>query len=174
MGTAKALLAYRGETFLDRLIGLFEPLCSQVIVVLGHDADRIRAGLRRDAEFVLNPDPARGQLTSLQCGLLAVSREADAVFFTPVDYPAIQPSTVTLLLEAFSDNDAVVPRHAGRRGHPVLVSTRLLPRFLELSPDRSARDVMHAASERTRYVDVDDPGILRDVDDLKAYEELTA
>ncbi|MBC8166751.1 MAG: NTP transferase domain-containing protein, partial [Bryobacteraceae bacterium] len=46
MGTPKALLEFAGETFLNRLIGLFEQHCAQVIVVLGYDAERIRAGAK--------------------------------------------------------------------------------------------------------------------------------
>ena len=71
MGTPKALLQLNDETFLDRLIRLFSEVCSPVIVVLGDQADQIRSGIRRgsEARFVVNPDPERGMLSSLQCGL---------------------------------------------------------------------------------------------------------
>ena len=71
MGSPKALLPYAGETFVDRLIGVFQSVCDSVIVVLGHEADAIRSGVRRKASFVFNPDHELGQLTSLQCGLRA-------------------------------------------------------------------------------------------------------
>ena len=103
MGRPKALLELAGETFVDRLILTLGQECSQVIVVLGCDPQKIRAGLRHAdlATFVVNADYRRGQLSSLQCGLVAVSPEAEGVMFTPVDYPAVLPSTVTRMARRF-------------------------------------------------------------------------
>lgn len=171
MGSPKALLSFEGETFLDRLIGLFDSVCSQVIVVLGHNHQQIRDGLTRDAVFVINPDPDRGQLTSLQCGFEALDRGVEAVFFTPVDFPAIRPGTVIALGNA-AGAMAVVPQYRGRHGHPVRISAKLIPEFLEPGPGATARDVMHRHTAQTRYLDVDDPGILFDIDDPTAYQEL--
>jgi molybdenum cofactor cytidylyltransferase len=164
MGSPKALLTLNGVSFADGLIAAFAP-CDEVVVVLGHDAERIRAGISRTATFVVNPNPERGQLSSLQCGLEAVS-DADAVFFTPVDYPAIGARTVRLLL-AHAGRFAM-PRFEGRRGHPVLLN-RELARELLLC-ETSARDVIRAHDPV--YVDVDDPGILEDVDDPASYARL--
>ena len=69
MGTPKALLDYRGETFLDRLIRVLGAVCDPVIVVLGYHAEQIRAGVNGRVQFVVNPTPTRGQLSSLQTGL---------------------------------------------------------------------------------------------------------
>ena len=82
MGSPKALLALDGETFLDRLIAAFEPHCAPVLVVLGFHAGRTRAGICRsgDVTFVTNPDPDRGMLSSLQCGLAEVPATARASF----------------------------------------------------------------------------------------------
>ena len=90
----KLCCEYREETFLDRLIGLFAARCSPVIVVLGAAADRIRAGAHPAATFVAEPGLARGQTTSMQCGLRAVPPDADGVLFTLVDHPAVRPATI--------------------------------------------------------------------------------
>jgi molybdenum cofactor cytidylyltransferase len=173
MGSPKAHLTWAGETFLDRLIGIFQPVCSDVIVVLGHEPERIRAAASRPAKFVVNPDFALGQLTSLQCGLQAVPADADVVFFTPLDYPAVTEDTVRSLMQACTGAElAVVPQIAGKHGHPVLVSAQLVPEFLALPPDRSARDVMHRHVDRTVYVDVSDAGTVHDVDDPESYQAL--
>ena len=164
MGSPKALLAYRGQTFLDRQIELFQP-CDRTVVVLGYDAERIRAGVRNSAVFVVNPNPELGQLSSLQCGLRAVG-DADAVFFTPVDYPLIDPKTVTRLIEV--NAPFVMPRYQGRRGHPVLVGRDMVEDLLACQTN--ARDVIRA--HEPLYLDVDDPGILEDIDDPTAYARL--
>ena len=101
MGSPKALLEFQGETFLDRLIGLFSRRCSPVIAVLGAQHEIVRAGLRRVGEALLvqNPDFRLGQLTSMQCGLLAVPADADGVLFTLVDHPAVAPATIAALID---------------------------------------------------------------------------
>lgn len=172
MGSPKALLPIGGETFADRLIGNFEGICDQIIVVLGHDADRIRSGIARRAEFVFNPNHALGQLTSLQAGFRALQSEMQAVFFTPVDYPAFTRSTVASLLHAPGSSLLTVPQYKGQHGHPVLISADLVPDFLALPAEGSARDVIHRHIGHTLYIDVDDPGITRDVDDPEAYQAL--
>jgi len=177
MGREKALLAYQGETLGDRLIGVLAGHCSPVIVVLGHHAEAIRAGLRRagQAVFVVNESYVDGQLSSLQCGLAAVPEGAEGVLFLPVDYPAVQEATVAALIGAFerrAGSPLVVPRYQGRRGHPVCCARELIPEFLALGRDSQARVVVHRHAHETRYVEVDDPGILRDVDDPEAYRNL--
>jgi molybdenum cofactor cytidylyltransferase len=173
MGFPKALLRYREETFLDRLAGLFAARCSPVIVVLGAAAERIRAGGHPAATFVVNPEWARGQTTSMQCGLRAVPPEADGVLFTLVDHPAVAPATIDALLAGPRATLLRVPRHHGRRGHPIWFSREIVPEFLALAETGAARDVVRGHASQTEFLDVDDPGILADIDDPAAYRGLT-
>jgi molybdenum cofactor cytidylyltransferase len=175
MGAPKALLLIDGESFIDRLIGAFAPHCSKVVVVLGHHGHTIRNAARRasQVDFVWNPDPERGQLSSLQCGLRAAPPEAAAVMFTPVDYPRIRPATVATLAGALAnagpDVSVVVPTHSGKHGHPASVRRELIGEFLALPPTAIARDVIHRHIANTLYLEVDDPGILHDIDDPETY-----
>jgi molybdenum cofactor cytidylyltransferase len=176
MGSPKALLPLGEETFLDRLIGVFQPVCGSVTVVLGHEPEKIQDGLKRAAaaSFVVNPDYERGQLSSLQTGLREVPAESSAVLFTPVDYPMVQAETLAALADGFRENRVLlaVPRHAGKHGHPVLFSSALIAEFLRLPDGAAARDVIHEHRERTLYVDVDDEGVVGDVDSPSDYEDL--
>ncbi|QOY89661.1 nucleotidyltransferase family protein [Paludibaculum fermentans] len=178
MGRPKPLLEFHGETFLDRQIALFRAVCAPVVAVLGHAAPEIAAGLLNAdlATLVLNPQPARGQLSSLQCGLRALP-PCSSVFFLPIDSPGVQPGTLRRLLAALHsspESDIVIPRHSGRRGHPVLMRYTLIPEFLALAPSATAREVVHAHLGTTLYVDVDDPAIHLDIDDPAAYQALLA
>ena len=65
MGRPKALLDYRGEAFLNRLISLFAAHCSPVIVVLGAGAEEIRGHARGTATFVVNQQYRSGQTSSI-------------------------------------------------------------------------------------------------------------
>ena len=181
MGMPKALLLYRGETFLDRLIALFSKRCSTVIVVLGAAAEEIRSRTTGSATFVVNHDYRLGQTSSMQCGLRALPEDAAGVLFTLVDHPAVAPETIDALTAdaALADAPAAdsallrVPRYEGRRGHPVWFSRELIPEFLALEADGAARDVVRRHADRTLFVDVNDLGILADIDDPAAYRALT-
>jgi molybdenum cofactor cytidylyltransferase len=170
MGYPKALLRYKQETFLDTLIGLFAERCDSVVVVLGAKAEEIRGRTVRPATFVVNPDYTHGMTTSLQCGLRAVPPGAETVLFTLVDHPAVLPESIDALL----DGSALlrVPRYKGRRGHPIRFSRSLIPEFLDLTEKGAARDVVRSHAVETEYLDLDDPGIVADIDDLEAYRGL--
>src|SRR5437016_5738418 len=103
MGTPKALLRIGGETLLDRQIRLFTTICNPIVVVLGHDSDRIlAAAIAQDTvTLTINPDPDRGMLSSLQCGLTQLPPEATAVLFTPVDYAEFQAGTLAQIAASF-------------------------------------------------------------------------
>jgi CTP:molybdopterin cytidylyltransferase MocA len=177
MGFPKALLRYREETFLDTLVGLFSARCSPVIVVVGAHAERIRERAARPAEFVYNPDFPRGMTTSLQCGLHSVPADADAVLLTLVDHPAVRPET----LDALTLDTPIaptrpmlrVPRYGGRRGHPICFGRGLIPEFFAIPDGGAARDVVRAHAAQTEFLDLDDPGIVADIDDAEAYVKLT-
>jgi molybdenum cofactor cytidylyltransferase len=172
MGSPKALLDFRGETFLDHLIGLFSEFCAPVVVVVGCEAERIRSGVRRPerALFAENADYRLGQLSSMQCGLRMMPATTGGVLFTLVDHPNVQPSTIEALLQPATA--IAIPRFDGRRGHPIFFIAELIPEFLELPSDSQAKEVVNRRPGSIRYVDVDDPGILDDVDDPAAYSRL--
>jgi molybdenum cofactor cytidylyltransferase len=172
MGFPKALLAYRNETFLDTLIGLFATRCDPVVVVLGSGAEQIRARVRRMATFAFNPNYALGMTTSLQCGLRALPPDAEGVLFTLVDHPAVSGATLDLLLSA--PRPLVrIPRYSGERGHPIWFSRELIPEFLAIPPGGAANQVVRAHRAETEFLDLDDPGIVADIDDPEAYRQLT-
>jgi molybdenum cofactor cytidylyltransferase len=174
MGSPKALLDIDGETFLDHLVASFSGICDPVIVVLGHGAENVRSSLRAadKASFVVNTDYRLGQFSSMQCGLRAVPAEARGVIFSLVDHPVVQPTTLAHL--ANSPGLLAIPRVNGRRGHPVYFSQALLPEFLALPPSANARIVVEEHAAEIDYIDVDDPGILQDIDDPEAYRLLVA
>lgn len=182
MGTPKALLEYRGETFLDRLARLFSARCAPVIVVLGAHAEQIRARSSAKCAFVFNAGWRTGQTSSMQCGLRAVPAGVDGVLFTLVDHPAVSEETLDALVtqahvrrEHAGPGPALlrVPRFRERRGHPLWFSSALIPEFLAIPPSGVARDIVRAHAAETEFLDVTDAGILADIDDPAAYRALT-
>ncbi len=176
MGSPKALLEYRGETFIRRLVRVLSTVCDPVIVVLGYHADALRPAIS-DASIVVNPSPERGQLSSLQTGLAALPADAEGFLFTPVDSPAVEVATVERLAAEFqrraSTTLLVIPRFAGKRGHPVFATRAIASELSALPLTAQARDVIHGHLADTLYIDVNDPGILTDIDDREAYRRLS-
>ena len=173
MGSPKASLDFRGETFLDRLIRIFSAYCNPVVVVLGSEAKLIRSGVKRPEGvlFAENKDYHLGQLSSMQCGLRLTQDTAEGVLFTLVDHPNPQPSTIEALIAPPLPLLAI-PRYEGQRGHPIFFRRELISEFLALPPDSEAKPVVVRHRDDTRWVDCDDPGILDDVDDPAAYRRL--
>jgi molybdenum cofactor cytidylyltransferase len=177
MGTPKALLDYRGETFLARLIRILGQVCDPVIVALGYHAEEIRVAASPEcrARFVVNPDPSRGQLSSLQAALEEVPGDAEGFLFIPVDCPAPELETVRSIVGALHSEQRswlVIPRYEGQRGHPVCARRELIPEFLALSPEGQAKEVVRRHAGRTYYLDLADAGVLSDIDDPEAYRVL--
>jgi CTP:molybdopterin cytidylyltransferase MocA len=171
MRQPKALLEYEGEAFLSRLSRIMGEVCGRVIVVLGYDAERIRAGVPRGVEVALNPTPELGMLSSLQCGLRATG-DAEAVLFLPVDYGAVQAATVARIAAESGTADIIVPVFDQRHGHPVCICRRIASELLALPVTAQARDVIHRHRASTLYVAVDDAGIVTDVDTPEEYRAL--
>jgi molybdenum cofactor cytidylyltransferase len=177
MGRDKALLAYHGRTFLETIIdNLRAAGIEKVTVVLGHHAEIIQRAVNLAAvRVVVNHDYQRGQTSSLQTGLAVVTADSPAaVILCLVDHPAISSDVITKLRDCFESTrpPVLIPTYRGERGHPVVISQSLFPELLALPPEEAANTVIRKYRDATQFVEVADPGILVDVDDPAAYEQL--
>ncbi|MEO8051252.1 MAG: nucleotidyltransferase family protein [Acidobacteriota bacterium] len=181
MGSPKALLDYRGETFIERLVRVLSLVCNPVTVVLGYHAAAIRPGIGEAASVVINPAPERGQLSSLQTALAALPADAEGFLVTPVDSPAVEIETVEQLAAEFRRRDPatllVIPRvqtpGGSKRGHPIFAARAIAEELLALPATAMASDVIHRHIPETLYVEVNDSGILTDIDDREGYRRLS-
>lgn len=177
MGRDKALLPYRGRTFLETIIKtLHDSGIERIVVVLGHHAEEIQQAVHLEGvETVVNPDYQRGQTSSLQAGLKALMcADLEAIMLCLVDHPAVTSATVLKLVESFLTTPApvAIPTHQGQRGHPVIISRTLFPELLALSSGEGANSVIRMFRDSTHFVEVNDPGILLDVDDPDTYSQM--
>jgi molybdenum cofactor cytidylyltransferase len=170
-GGKKLLTPIDGEPLLDHTIrALLEGGVAEVIVVVGRDA---RADLERDVNAMLdprvrpveNPDPSRGMFSSIQEGV--AQAQGDTILVMPGDMPFVSPDTVRAVLAAYAAKPAIVsPRYRGKRGHPVALPATLGDEIRAASSHATLHDVIHAHTDMRVDVDVDDRGIVRDVDRL--------
>jgi molybdenum cofactor cytidylyltransferase len=188
MGTDKALLPWppaapgcppAGQTFLSAAIQALEPFSETVIVVVGRNEDNLTPVVyAHGASLVRNPDPDRGQFSSLQVGLQEVlSHGRDAAMVTLVDRPPASAATLKTLCSAFTEaaNDiwAVVPEYNGKHGHPFLVAREMIEAFLKAPPTATARDIEHQNLRHVACVVVDDPLVTMNVDTPEEYAALS-
>ena len=177
-GGRKLLAAVDGEPLLDRTIRcLLDGGASEVIVVVGTDA---RAELERDVNAmndarvrpVENPDPSRGMFSSIQEGV--ETADGDALLVLPGDMPYVRAETVRAVIAKFREKPAIVsPRYKGKRGHPVALPLGLKDEIRATPSSANLHEVIKRHTDQRVDLDVDDPGIVRDVDrpeDLIAVE----
>ncbi len=180
MGRDKALLPWRGGTFLSAAIRALQPVSDLVIVVAGANQAELEPIVNANAGFlVVNPSPEQGQFSSLRIGLQEVlNRGRDAAIVTLVDRPAPDVATIELLknefLAAGYTTWAVVPELAGKHGHPIVIGREMIGAFLDAPATSSARDVEHSLQARVRYLAVNDPLVTANVDTPEDLQKLQA
>lgn len=168
MGFPKPLLRLNGETFLTHLAPSMLRTVERLIVVVGAHRDAVVAVVPADdrIDIIENPDYLQGQLSSIKAGLRAISADADAAMVHLVDHPTVLPETFSRLAGEYqlSGKPIVVARCHGHRGHPVLFDRSIFSELQRASTDVGARAVVNADKDRVIYADVDDPGVLLDLD----------
>ncbi len=109
-------------------------------------------------------DADDGMGASLACGV-AATRDADAWIVALADMPWIAAATIRRIVAALQNGaDIVAPVSRGDRGHPVGFARRHFATLAALKGDAGARDLLRAAAASVTLIDVEDPGIVRDVD----------
>lgn len=190
MGRDKALLPWppvaegapAANTFLGAMIDLLQQVSDLVVVVAGQNATALEAIADAHSAFlVVNPQPDRGQFSSIQVGLQDVlNRGRDAAFVALVDRPPVLPGTVQTLRTAFLNAGpgtwAVVPEisveGAPVHGHPILIGREMMEQFLRAPASANARDVEHQHRQHILYVPVADARVAANVDTPDDYERL--
>jgi molybdenum cofactor cytidylyltransferase len=173
MGQPKALLPCppAGRTFVTQIIHVLREGGVHTIAVVGrvHDQDLRRevAAAAPPVTYVENPSPELGQLSSVLAGVaFAEATSAVGILVLPVDMPLIRPDTVRAALDVFAVTDEPVVRatYRGRHGHPVIFGADMFALLRRADPAMGARAVLHQDPSRVRNLEVDDPGIVRDID----------
>ncbi len=177
MGADKALLEYRGLSFLDTILtNLREAGLDPVAVVLGHHAAEIqRAVPLHHTQVIVNSNYPLGQTSSLQAGLRGLNAEKiGGILLCLVDHPLVSAQVMRQICTAYSESGApvVVPRYRGQRGHPVLIGRALFGELLDLRPDEGANGIIHNYQAATHWLDVEDASVTLDVDEPGDYARL--
>lgn len=177
MGRPKQTLAWQGQTLLRHVLeNLIRSDADEIILVLGHEAEAIRRGLTEfNIKIATNPDYPQGMASSLRQGLLAMDPKSEAFLVLLADQPGIGPEVINLIIREFRQahppRGIATPVYRGRRGHPVLIGVRYLGEALQLQGDVGARQILINHPEDILEIDVDQDGILKDIDTPEEYQQ---
>ena len=174
MGNINKLLAeIDGKPMLGHVVeAVLASDVSPVIVVTGHEPDRIKEALSaHNVIFVHNPDYAEGLSTSLRHGLSKLHPDADGAVVCLGDMPGITSAHINQLIDSFEPDDGhaiCVPTFKGKRGNPVLWHRRFFSAMTEVSGDVGARHLIGDNEEVLLEIPMDDNAILADLDTPEA------
>lgn len=162
LGRPKQLLDLGGSPVLQHVLDAAVAAgLDQIVVVLGHAAGDVAAGIRIPARaaIVLNPEFAQGQSTSLRAGLLAASPDAGAAVFLLGDQPGIRPEVIAEVVAAWraGDGPVVQASYGGRGAHPTLFDRSVWEEVEKATGDEGARTVLAAHPEWRSSVEVGGP-----------------
>ena len=174
MGEPKMLLPWGKITVIEQVITTFlaADLEDILIVTGGAHAEVEKVVDRYRIRRVYNTDYAGGEmLSSLQCGIRAMSERVQAAFVGLGDQPQLQEASVRAIYETYRANRSglIVPSFQRRRGHPWLVARSYWDEILSLQPPETTRDFLNRHADAIQYVELDTPTILADLDTPEDY-----
>ena len=190
MGRNKLLLTFRDKPLVVHAVDtLLASKVGEIIVVLGHESERVWDRLdnnqdrvpnvdqRPHIRLVENPDYREGLSTSVRTGVQAISPEADAIMIYLADQPLLEPADVNRIIEGFAaakteNKTIVVPFFKGERGNPVVLDASLRDSILGIVGDVGCKGVIKRYPEKVYAIEMENDHVVRDVDDAQAYERL--
>ena len=181
MGTPKALLKIGEKTFLQHIVETLHSVrIIDVVIVFGAEAEKIQKTLTWfDGKIVTNNDWQKGQLSSIIAGLNALDltksepEEIHGAIICPADHPLLTQSLLVDLLQGYwlSKKRIIIPIHRGKRGHPVIFDRELFDDIRNAPIDIGARAVVRNHEQEVHEVDVNDEGVLINIDSPDDYKK---
>jgi molybdenum cofactor cytidylyltransferase len=137
----------------------------EAVAVVRTDDAALAAALGASGARIIRCDSADdGMGASLACAVRATPNAAGWIIAL-ADMPWIAPATIARVAAAIGDGAPVAaPFHDGQRGHPIGFARSCYEALAALTGDEGAKSVVAAHRDRLVRIDVDDPGIVRDVD----------
>lgn len=177
MGGGKLLLPLGDTTVIESTVqSLLSVPVSDLTVVVGVYGAAIQYLLRGlPVKFAFNPDPSSDMAESIRCGLRSINpADAEAFLILPADMPLVLPETIGKLVASLlkSDKPIAVPVFRNRRGHPVVFRMNLYERVLTFRSPQGIRPLVHGDPSQILIVEVDDEGVISDLDSWDDYRRL--
>jgi molybdenum cofactor cytidylyltransferase len=150
MGRNKLLIKLCGKRLIDHILDALEAIqVSEIVVVLGHEPDKIINALKSRLgrlKIVINNEYEKGMFSSFKTGLRKIS-SADAILVLLGDQIILEPNFLNLMIRELENNKGKVlivsPIYKGKKGHPLLFSKELFTEILRMKETETIRDIVH-------------------------------
>jgi molybdenum cofactor cytidylyltransferase len=176
----KLLLTFKNKPLIVHAVDtLLESEIDEIIVVLGHEAEKLREHLAgKPVKLVFNPDYRSGQSTSVRMGVSAVSHAA-AILVYLADQPLLEPGDINHLVQTFArakeiGKSIVVPFYQGQRGNPVILDLSYREAILEVVGDIGCKHVIKRYPDQVLIVEMPTDHVVCDVDTLEEFRDLSS
>lgn len=174
MGQQKLLMTYGEKSILENIVEkALNSKAGSVKVVVGSHRDQVYDLIKdRPVQIVENFDFEEGMLSSVQRGFNALSSTARAGIILLGDQPMVQSLVIDKLIESFekTGKGIIIPVYNNKRGHPVLIDTKYIPRINQLDPNKGLRQLMDECSGDIHEMEVETNTILKDIDTIEDYK----
>lgn len=167
------LLKIGSITAVKRIVLTFQQVgISPIVVITGHGAEEIEHDLADyGVIFLRNSQFENSQMfDSAKIGLDYLLNKCDQVIFNPVNIQMFSPETIQRMIE--SGKKLLSPSYHGKTGHPLLISSELIPRILKYDGNMGMRGAIQNIGIEKQWVDIEDEGILHDTDDIDRFDQL--
>ena len=179
LGRNKLLLSFKGKPLIAHAVDtLLASAVDPIVIVLGHEADQVRAAVgERRVIFVENREYREGLGSSIRTGLAAIPVSTDAIMIYLPDQPLLEPDDVKFLIRAFAEagktnKSIVVPLFRGQRGNPVIIDSSYRTLILAMAGETGCRRVIKQNPDQVLTVEMETDPVVRDVDTADEYERL--
>ncbi len=164
----KLLIEIGGEPLVRRIARVYLAAGAQVLAVLGHDAEQVRAALADlPVSFTANPHYEEGQQSSVRAGIESLSGGFDAILVALADLAALTPADFSELIDAFAQSGAnriLVPYFRGNRGNPVVFPARLIAEMRAAGRNAACRSFIDNNPQLTECYEADHDRFIIDID----------
>lgn len=173
----KQLLPLAGKPLLQHTIdNVRRSGVDEIVLVLGFAAESVMQQITAyGVRVIVNQEFEQGMGTSLRAGISALGPSAKAAFAVLADQPFVRPETLNRMIAYHKESGAqiTIPLYRGFRGNPVLLDRSVFPEVMGLSGDVGCRAIFGSHTQGIHKLDVDDRGILLDIDSFEDFEKLT-
>jgi len=177
MGKTNKLLLPFGESLMIqlRLTQIQNADIDELIVVLGHEAEKVKAHLPKGVSTVFNDQHLKGMTSSIQAGVKATNPMhqgfmiclADQVLMQTLDYNHIITAWGTAFVK--NPNLIAVPTFENRKGNPVIFSSNYRQPILEHQMPDGCKEIVRENRQHVEQVMMLNDRILKDVDTMDEY-----
>ena len=170
-GSDKRLHEVAGKPLLAHTLARYCEVFEKVGVTLRPDEEDVeRLVTSAGAVPIPAPDAHLGQGRSLACGVAALA-DSEGLVVGLGDMPFVQAETLVAIANALAGTAQVVrPRCNGQPGNPIGFAPAMFDALTRITGDQGARDLLRSHPELVEHVEVNDTGVLKDVDRARDLE----